>query len=194
MWHKLVHYFGYGAKYKTWDKWLPLPVHIFRRLCQWERIPFLKGKDTREMLRKFLHSTDNKEAVARLVNLIEKDMGFSLFKAIEASKKELSARDSSFIDFEKHNIIIHEPLTLNEFNTFIRDEMGKFENYLSSFISNSGLTEKEIDTVFITGGSSLVKALRKTLIRKFGENKIRGGETFTSVASGLALSSVLFFK
>ena len=193
MWNKLVSYFGYGAKYSTWDKWLDLPVHIFRRLCQWERIPFLKARDTREMLRRFLHSADNKEAVARLITLIEKDLGFSLFKAIEEAKKVLSYNDSASIDFEQHNIIIHEPMTLSEFNKFIHEEVEKFENYLTSFISNAGLNDKDIDTVFITGGSSLVPALREIFVKKFGENKIRGGETFTSVASGLALSSVLFF-
>ena len=193
MWHKLVGYFGHGAKYETWDKWLDLPVHLFRRLCQWERIPFLKTRDTREMLRKFLHSADNKEAVARLITLIEKDLGFSLFKAIEAAKKVLSSSDSSSIDFEQLNIRIHEPLTANDFGKFIHRQTEKFENYLTAFVANSGLDEKEIDTVFITGGSSLVPALREIFVQKFGENKIRGGETFNSVASGLALSSVLFF-
>jgi len=145
------------------------------------------------MLRKFLHSADNKEAVARLITLIEKDLGFSLFKAIETAKKVLSSHDSSSIDFEQLNIRIHEPITANEFAKFIHRQAEKFEQYLNAFIANSGLDEKEIDTVFITGGSSLVPALREIFVKKFGENKIRGGETFTSVASGLALSSVLFF-
>jgi len=194
MWHKLVRYFGYETKYKTWDKWLELPVHIFRRLCQWERIPFLKTRDTREMLQEFLQSADNKEAVTRLITLIEKDLGFSLFKAIEAAKKGLSDHDSSAIDFEHLNIGIHEPITRNEFDGFIRKEVEKFENYLTTFIANVGLDEQNIDTVFITGGSSLVPAVREIFAKKFGASKIRGGETFTSVASGLALSSVLFFE
>lgn len=194
MWHKLVRYFGYGAKYKSWDKWLELPVHLFRRLCQWERIPFLKARATQESLEMFLHSTDDKEAVARLITLIEKDLGFSVFKAIEAAKKNLSYADSTAIACEKLNIQINEPIALKQLNHYIHEEVEKIESYLTSFIANSGIAEDEIDTVFITGGSSLVPALRNLFIKKFGEHKIRGGETFTSVASGLALSSVLFFE
>ena len=193
MWHKLVHHFGYGARYKTWNKWLELPVHIFRRLCEWERIPFLKARDTQEMLRRFLRSTDNKEAVARLITLIEKDLGFSLFKAIEKTKKNLSSHDSSVIDFDKSDITIHEPLILDEFNQLIYEQVVKIDEYLSSFMSKASISTKDIDTVFITGGSSLVPSLRNIFAGKFGKNKIRSGDTFTSVASGLALSSVLFF-
>lgn len=194
MWHKLVRHFGYEAQYKTWDKWLELPVHLFRRLCQWERIPFFKTRDTRQMLESFLFSTNNKEAVARLITLIEKDLGFSLFKAIEAAKKKLSQQDAAMIDFERLNINIHEPMTRSEFDGFIREDMEKFENYLATFLAKAEFGEHNIDTVFITGGSSLVPALRELFIKKFGASKIRGGETFTSVASGLALSSVLFFE
>lgn len=194
MWHKLVRYFGYEAQYKTWDKWLELPVHLFCRLCQWERIPFFKTRDTRQMLESFLFSTNNKEAVARLITLIEQDLGFSLFKAIETAKKSLSRQDAGMIDFERLNINIHEPMTRREFDGFIREDMEKFENYLTAFLAHAEFGEHDIDTVFITGGSSLVPALRELFIKKFGASKIRGGETFTSVASGLALSSVLFFE
>lgn len=194
MWHKLVRYFGHETRYKTWDKWLELPVHIFRRLCQWERIPFFKTRDTREMLKTFLRTAEDKEAVTRLITLIEKDLGFSLFKAIEAAKKHLSFHEAATIDFERLDLGIHAPLTASEFRRYIQPHTEKFEDYLVKFIASSGVREEEIDTVFITGGSSLVPALRELFAQKFGAHKIRGGETFTSVASGLALSAVLFFE
>jgi len=194
MWHKLVRYFGYETRYKTWDKWLELPVHIFRRLCQWERIPFLKTRDTREMLNGFLRTAEDKAAVARLITLIEKDLGFSLFKAIETAKKDLSYHEAAAIDFHQRDLDIHAPLTAFEFRRFMQPHTEKLEDYLMKFISRSGVRPEEIDTVFITGGSSLVPALRELFARKFGADKIRGGETFTSVASGLALSAVLFFE
>ncbi len=193
MWHKLVSYFGYGAKFKSWDKWLDLPITLFRNLCRWEKINLLKNKDTRMMLKNFLHTSDNKKAIERLVILIEKDLGFSIFSTIEETKKVLSYNSKSKLDYEQFNIIIHEEITLNEFNHFINEQVEKFETYLISFINNSDVDKNIIQTVFITGGSSLVPALRNVLIKLFGEDKIRGGESFTSVASGLALSSSLYF-
>jgi hypothetical chaperone protein len=41
--------------------------------------------------------------------------------------------------------------------------------------------------VFLTGGSSLVPAVRALFADRFGEERIRSGDELTSVASGLAL-------
>ena len=43
-----------------------------------------------------------------------------------------------------------------------------------------------VNTVFATGGSSLVPAVRKRLADRFGAHKLCGGEELTSVAWGLA--------
>jgi len=47
-----------------------------------------------------------------------------------------------------------------------------------------------VDRVFLTGGSSFVPAVRRIFETRFGAEKIRGGDEFTSVASGLALRSL----
>ena len=44
-----------------------------------------------------------------------------------------------------------------------------------------------VDRVFLTGGSSLVPAVRRIFALRFGEEKLRSGGELTSVASGLAL-------
>jgi hypothetical chaperone protein len=44
-----------------------------------------------------------------------------------------------------------------------------------------------VDRVFLTGGSSLVPAVRRIFEERFPEGRIRTGDEFTSVASGLAL-------
>jgi hypothetical chaperone protein len=46
---------------------------------------------------------------------------------------------------------------------------------------------RNVDRVFLTGGSSFVPAVRRIFASRFGEERIRGGNEFTSVAHGLAL-------
>jgi hypothetical chaperone protein len=41
--------------------------------------------------------------------------------------------------------------------------------------------------VFLTGGSSFVPAVRRIFESRFGADRIRAGNEFTSVARGLAL-------
>jgi hypothetical chaperone protein len=43
--------------------------------------------------------------------------------------------------------------------------------------------------VFLTGGSSFVPAVRRIFEKRFGAEKIRSGNEFTSVARGLALKA-----
>jgi hypothetical chaperone protein len=45
---------------------------------------------------------------------------------------------------------------------------------------------RDIDAVFLTGGSSFVPAVRRVFSSRFGDAKIRTGHEFTSVAMGLA--------
>ena len=47
-----------------------------------------------------------------------------------------------------------------------------------------------IDSVFLTGGSSFVPAVRRIFIERFGADRIRLGDEFTSVARGLALRAL----
>jgi len=46
-----------------------------------------------------------------------------------------------------------------------------------------------VDRVFLTGGTSFVPAVRRLFTKRFGPERIQGGDEFTSVAQGLALSS-----
>jgi len=49
---------------------------------------------------------------------------------------------------------------------------------------------KDIDMAFLTGGSSFVPAVRRIFETRFGAQRIRAGNEFTSVARGLALKAL----
>jgi hypothetical chaperone protein len=49
------------------------------------------------------------------------------------------------------------------------------------------LPPKQVDRVFLTGGTSLVPAVRRIFEERFGPAKLAGGGEFVSVAEGLAL-------
>ena len=54
-------------------------------------------------------------------------------------------------------------------------------------MTGSDLRDSAVDRVFLTGGSSLVPAVRRIFEHRFGHDRVRAGNEFTSVASGLAL-------
>ncbi len=169
MWYKVTPHLGRGVKYQSYDKEIEIPSILYRELKNWERTFMLKESKLRR-------SMDNYYYV------------FSLFKGIEQSKINLSTGEDTTIDFEKETIHIHEPFTPGEFATIIERHTTEIERYILKILDTAQYNAADIDSVFITGGSSLVIPVREILYRIFGKDKIRTGNTFNSVAYGLSLS------
>jgi len=51
----------------------------------------------------------------------------------------------------------------------------------------AGVSSEQIDCVLTTGGTSLIPAVRRMLTSRFGAEKLLQRDTFTSVATGLAV-------
>jgi hypothetical chaperone protein len=188
MWHKLVPYFGYGLQYDNYGKMLDLPVHIFRTLCEWEQMAFLKEGNIRRSLDAYYHSTNKNPALKRLMTLIDNNLGFSLFRSIEKSKIDLSSQEATTILFNKDDIEIQQLLSVKEFNHCLNLETEKIQKFLQSFFIQCNVTPDKIDHVFLTGGTSSLGAITEIFTKEFSSSKIHSRDNFNSVAQGLALS------
>lgn len=58
---------------------------------------------------------------------------------------------------------------------------------VDGLLARVGVEPRDVDQVFLTGGSSLVPAVRRIFESRFGKDSIRAGGELVSVASGLAL-------
>ncbi len=54
-------------------------------------------------------------------------------------------------------------------------------------LEKAGVSAKDVDRVFMTGGTSFVPAVRALFDARFGADRIEAGGEMISVASGLAL-------
>lgn len=191
---KLLDYFGHNSELKTLSgKTLPFPNHILFQICRWQDINFIKNQETEILLKSVFYESTNKEAVIRLQTLINEDLGYSLFQEIEKAKIGLSSLLEMPINFNKSKITISETIARPEFEYFIEEKLKEINDSVENAIKTANISSKDIDAVFITGGSSLIPAVRNIFAKKFGEEKIVSSDSFTSVASGLALSSKILF-
>jgi hypothetical chaperone protein len=85
------------------------------------------------------------------------------------------------------NIDLRIPVTRANFESWIRDDLEIIERCVDSLLQSSGVDARDVDRVFLTGGTAFVPAVRRIFTSRFGDDRIRGGNEFTSVASGLAL-------
>lgn len=194
MWDKVAHHFGRYARYKTMgkDEWNDIPKSIIYTLCQWHRIPLLRARKTREHIRVIKGTTDDRMAIEHLENIINDNYGFFLFQAIEKAKCELSGREQTVIRFKDRDLCIKEELGKGEFETINADNFQQIADCIDEVVLKSGLLPAQMDTVFLTGGTSRIPHIRTLFADRFGRGKLEQREAFTSVVHGLGASVPLF--
>jgi hypothetical chaperone protein len=193
MWHKVSLHFGRTATYESWGKRLLVPDSLHRQICQWDQIVFLRNPKTLDLLWRLEKSSDDPPAFERFRALINENQGFALFQVIEAAKIRLTREDVAPLRFTHPRIPIDDRLTLGEFDQNSADLTAEIMRYFDAYLEKAGIAPAAIDTVFLTGGTSLIRSLRQEFITRFGADRIRDGGEFTSVGDGLALSAPLFF-
>lgn len=193
MWHKLTPLFGRGATYEDFGKRLEVPSTLHRQICQWDQIVFLRNATKLDLIWRLARLSDNPLGFERLQALVTENQGFALFQVIEAAKIMLTADDTAPIIFAHPRIPIDERMTIEEFNANTADLTAQITGTLDQLMREAGIATTSIETVFLTGGTSLIRSLRHEFVNRFGADRIRDGGEFTSVGDGLALSAPLFF-
>jgi len=102
-------------------------------------------------------------------------------------KFELSRSESAEFHFGDGSMDLRIPVTRREFESWIESDLQAIENSIDGLLKGAGVDPRAVDRVFLTGGSSFVPAVRRIFETRFGAERIRGGNEFTSVAHGLAL-------
>lgn len=194
MWAKVAQYFGRYARYKPMGKeeWQAIPASLIYTLCQWHRIPLLRARNTREMIRVIKRTTDDLAAIKHLESIIEDNFGFALFQAIEQAKCELSDRELSSIRFTEWDLRINEGMTKTEFETINAENFRHIETCVDEVVAQAGLVPAQIDTVSLTGGTSRIPHIQQFFAERFGRDKAVNRDAFTSVVHGLGSSVPLF--
>jgi hypothetical chaperone protein len=190
MWHKGTPHFGRGVKEEfTPGKPLDLPLSYFQNICSWEKMNFLDTLRMKLSIEKSYQYSGKDHRVKNLQILISENLGYSFFKEIEKAKIMLTHEEKAELSFQNHGIEIEEEVSLTEFkDEIIAQNLSKIEEYLDRFLEEKGIAKESIDVVFMTGGTSLIKPLNQIFKDKFGEDKLKSGDNFNSVAMGLAYS------
>lgn len=194
MWEKGTPHFGRGLSYQSQPgKWLPLPVTFFQNICSWEKMNFFDSVKIRNEIEDYYHFTGKRNELLQLQALIEHNLGYKIFQQIEACKIKLSVKDEATFSVKMKGINFKENITLAEFGeTIIRAEVDRIHNYWDAFLEREGVKATEVDMVFMTGGTSMVRPLKARLAATFGQEKLRSGDDFNSVVMGLASSFKTF--
>ncbi len=178
---------GLGTEYRSLGKMLPMPSSVYLKLEKWHHLSFLKTQDTLRMLRSLEVQAEEPGKIEALINLVENDAGYSLHRAVQKTKVELSSRQQSEFVYEDPCVSIRQLVTRADFEDWIEPQLSAISNCVDDLLKDAKTRAEQIDRVFLTGGTSLVPAVRRIFEHRFGADRVQAGDEFTSVARGLAL-------
>jgi hypothetical chaperone protein len=164
-----------------------VPAWIYANLERWHYLSFLKTRNVTEILRSARARAQEPEKVAALITLIEEDLGYQLHQAVQRLKIDLSHHDRAEFRFRDGSMDVSAHVDRADFESWIADDLAAIETSIDGLLASTGIAASQVDRVFLTGGTSFVPAVRRIFESRFTAARVRTGNEFTSVASGLAL-------
>jgi len=180
---------GAGTNMRSMHKILPVPTWVYSNLERWHHLSFLRGRDTMNMLQSVKVQALEPRKIENLIDLIKEDLGYHLHRSVQQLKYDLSSQDRARFHFSHGAIEIEATVERADFEEWIAPELRHIADCVDRLMTGSGVPAAQVDRVFLTGGSSFVPAVRGIFETRFGKDRIKTGNEFTSVAAGLALKA-----
>lgn len=190
----LAESFGRGARFRraanrpieVWEH----PVH--RQIQRLYSLHLLRTKELGEGLDRMEPLMEQPAIVRRLRRLVFDDLGYPMAWAIERTKRELSAVPATtfrFDEFYSPALDLEQTVTLDAFAAGCADHLASYTAAIDLALSRAEIGPDDVDDVFLTGGTSQLPFVRTLFADKFGADKLRDGDSFTSVCEGLAVAA-----
>jgi hypothetical chaperone protein len=179
---------GAGTLLHPASKMLPaVPAWIYSNLERWHYLSCLRTRNVTEILKSARARAMEPDKIEALIMLVDEDLGFQLHQAVQRLKFELSNTEAAEFRFTDGTLELRKQVTRAEFEGWIADDLAAIENCVDGLFTQTSVPRLEVDRVFLTGGTSFVPAVRRIFENRFGADRVRSGNEFTSVARGLAL-------
>jgi hypothetical chaperone protein len=167
------------------EKNLPVPNALFHELAAWATINFAYTYKNERALAELVALAGEPEKLERLLTLVRDRLGHRLALAVEEAKIVLSAEQRAAVALGFLESGLATVARRAAFDRAIGARVDRLHQAACDCIAKAGLAPDGIDTIFITGGSSRVPAVRAAIARAAPSARLAGGSDLLSVALGL---------
>jgi hypothetical chaperone protein len=179
---------GKGTTYRPGGTDLPVPPEYFSSFARWHRLSLMRAPKTMRDIEAVARTARYPERLNALLRLIRDELGYELYRTVSGVKADLSRAETAVLRFRHADFAIEETISRSDFEHWIAPDIARIAATVDTALAEAGLREDAIDRVFLTGGTSLVPAVRGIFSDRFGAERVTGGGgEFVSVAEGLAL-------
>jgi hypothetical chaperone protein len=167
------------------EKDLPMPNALYHELAAWPTINFAYTYRNEREIAELVSLACEPEKVARLLAVVRQRLGHRLAFAAEDAKMALSSEERAAVPLGFLEAGLAITATRADFDRAIDARVDRLHRAARDCIAAAGLKEAAIDTIFLTGGSSRVPAVRTAIARAAPSARLAGGSDLLSVALGL---------
>lgn len=178
--------FGYGSRMKS-DAFMPTSYHL--NLATWHTINAVYAQKSQLALQNMRYDIVDATGIDRLFKLIEQRAGHWLAMQVEASKIELSDSQRRDIDLARIEAGLVAELSRELFEGAIAPLLERVRGSIGELLNSADVDPARVDTVFFTGGSSGVPALRQSVAAMLPNARHVDGDRFGGIGSGLAIEA-----
>src|ERR1043166_192730 len=174
---------GLGSQLMGKD--LPMPKSIYFELATWATINFAYGYKSEREVRALLAEACEPEKVAELLIVVRRHLGHRIAFAVEDAKIALSEERGVSIPLAFLERSVGADATQMAFADVIAEKTERLTRVAAGCIGAAGVAAARIETIFLTGGSSRVPAVRRAISAAAPEARLASGSDLLSVALGL---------
>lgn len=167
------------------EKNLPMPSSLYFELATWSTINFAYTLRNERLLLELISGAREPEKVARLLKVIHDRLGHRVALTVENAKIALSEAESTVLPLGFIEAALEAIATRVGFDHAIREKTERLHKVAAACIKDAGLKSSDIDTIFFTGGSGRVPAVRNAIMHAASDACATTGSDFLSVALGL---------
>lgn len=184
-------YFGYGSKLLNQSE---VPSSYYFNLATWHTINQLYTRQIWQQLQDVYRDVADKQKFARLLDLVEQRCGHWLAMQVESGKIALSTEDTTSLNLDRLSTPEIISIDIQTFDDSVTSLLSQIDQKVESLLQGAQLTHEQIDSVFFTGGSSGIRALRSRIRHLLPAAKHVEGNLFGSIGMGLALDAERKFQ
>ena len=178
--------FGYGSRMKS-GAYMPTSHHM--NLATWHTINSVYSQKSQLALGSMRYDIEDTGGIDRLFKLIEQRAGHWLAMEVEETKIQLTHEDSRHVLLDRVEPGLSVDLSRTLFESAIDGLLERVRNSVTQLLNDASLDVAQVDTVFFTGGSSGIPALRHSISAMLPNARHVEGNIFGSIGSGLAIEA-----
>lgn len=180
---------GLGSRLR--GRSLEMPLTPYMTLATWQKINLLYTPRSQKEIAQLVQEAEQPELLRRLQDVVENRKGHALLQCVENAKIALTDHDKVRINAGQACTELATSVTRSQFEDYIHSQLADISRTVSGIIKSAGTSPQ---TLFFTGGTSMVPAMRKAIIAQIPQARVVDGDPMAAVGKGLAIDAGRRFR